>query len=272
MRVLASYLFRFYVWQHNTIKKICPQLVRLICKVFPFWYVYDFLYRLKTKDKVFIHEVGGQKFTIDLTDFRFSIRVIMYNYLLLKEYEPETTKLVKQIIKKGDTVIDIGASFGYFSLLTSKLVGDEGKVYAVEPTEMGFNYLCRNRIVNEAWNVKPYKMAAWEKEEPVFVPLNAEGSNRIWAHGMRIDELVKGKVDFIKCDVDGAEPQVLKGLTKIFENNPNLKMVFEYYPKYIKMAGGDPDEVMMMLDKYFKIEKIPGDYGDNYWNLYCQRK
>ena len=272
MRKIAVIIFRLYLWTHNSIKRICPRLIWLINKVFPFWYVYDFLYRLKTKEKVFTHSVGDQKFTIDLTDFRFSMRVIMYNYLLLKEYEPETTKLVKEIVKEGDTVIDIGASLGYFSLLTSKLVGAKGSVYALEPTEMGFNYLCRNRVENEAWNIKPYKMAAWDKDEPVFVPLNAEGSNRIWANGVRVDELVKGKVDFIKCDVDGAEPQVLKGLIKIFESSPNLKMVFEWYPKYIRMAGGDPDEVREILDRYFTCEKIPGDYGDGYWNLLCKRK
>jgi hypothetical protein len=131
-------------------------------------------------------------------------------------------------------------------------------------------------VANVADNVHPFKMAAWDKEEPTFVPVNAEGSNRIWANGIRVDELLKSegveKVDFIKCDVDGAEPQVLKGLIKTFENNPNLKMVFEYYPKYIKMAGGDPLEVLRIIDKYFTYKKIDGDYGDGYWNLYCVRK
>lgn len=270
--ILAEKLFRFYVWFHNSLKKICPRLVWLICKVIPFWYVYDWLYRAKTREKVFYHKLGENKFVIDLNDPRFSMRIIMYNYLLLKEYEPETTKIVKKIIKKGDTIIDIGASIGYFSFLTSKLVGKTGKIYAIEPTEMGFNFLCRNRIANQAWNVYPYKMAAWDKEEPVFVPLNAEGSNRIWANGIRIDKLVKSKVDFIKCDVDGAEPQVLRGLIKTFEHNPKLKMVFEYYPKYIEMAGGDPKEVMKIIDKYFIWKKISGDYGKGYWNLFCQRK
>ena len=272
MRIIAEALFRFYIWQHNTIKKIFPRLNRLICKVAPFWYVYDFLYRLKTKDKFFYKEINGNKFTINLNDPRFSMRVIMYNYLLLKEYEPETTKIVKELVKEGNTVIDIGASFGYFSWITSNLVGKAGKVYAIEPTEMGYNYLCLNRIANEAWNVKPYKMAAWDKDEPTFVPLNACGTNRIWAHGVRIDDFIKGKVDFIKCDVDGAEPQVLKGMIKTIENNPNLKMIFEYYPKYIKMAGGDPKEVMAIIDKYFNWEKIKGDYGEGYWNLLCKRK
>ena len=73
-------------------------------------------------------------------------------------------------------------------------------------------------------------------------------------------------------DIDGPEPRALKGLIRTIERNQNLKMIVEYYPKYIKEAGNSPEEMMAILDRYFTYEKIEGDYGDGYWNFYCVRK
>ena len=49
-------------------------------------------------------------------------------------------------------------------------------------------------------------------------------------------------------------------------------MICEYYPKYIKAADGNPKEFHDILDKYFDLEIIEGDYGHGYWNYFCKRK
>lgn len=51
----------------------------------------------------------------------------------------------------------------------------------------------------------------------------------------------------------------------------SLKMVIEYYPKYIERLGLNPQEVIDFLDTYFTYEKIEGDYGGEYWNYFCVR-
>ena len=73
-------------------------------------------------------------------------------------------------------------------------------------------------------------------------------------------------------DIDGAEPWAVKGLIQIFKNNPNLKMVCEYYPKYINASNGNPEEFLNILKEYFNLTIIDGDYGDGYWNYLCERK
>lgn len=69
----------------------------------------------------------------------------MQQYILEKEYEPETTKLVESFVKKGDTVLDIVASIGYFSMTLAKCVGESGMVLSFQPTKPGFDYLCEKK-------------------------------------------------------------------------------------------------------------------------------
>src|SRR6185436_7645314 len=57
-----------------------------------------------------------------------------YSYRQLTgTYEPETTRLVHKLVRPGMTVVDVGASVGYYSRLCGRLVGSRGRVYAFEP-------------------------------------------------------------------------------------------------------------------------------------------
>src|SRR5262245_27996112 len=47
-------------------------------------------------------------------------------------WEPSVTRVFQNILKRGDTVVDIGANIGYYTLLSSKCVGPIGHVYAIE--------------------------------------------------------------------------------------------------------------------------------------------
>jgi predicted methyltransferase len=47
--------------------------------------------------------------------------------------KPTFTKFIKQILGEGDIFIDVGANWGYFTCLGSKIVGDTGLVIAIEP-------------------------------------------------------------------------------------------------------------------------------------------
>ncbi len=246
-------------------------------KKFPFlWRIYDLLFRAVAPKHRFFHELEGSKFLVDPKDPIFYMRKIMQGYLTLDTYEPETTKLVREIVKPGDVALDIGASIGYFTFLLSKAVGPRGKVYAFEPTWQSFRYLCENRIANKADNVFPYRLAAWDRDEPVRMPASTFANNTQWVSGVAIGDFLScngvKKVDFIKMDIDGAEPWALKGIEALIKQSPQLKMIVEYYPKYIEASNGNPKDVIDLLDRYFTYEEVPGDYGDGYWNYYCQRK
>ena len=218
--------------------------------------------------------IDGHKFTIKDGEKSPVVNGILNDYRLVKSWEPNTQELIKKEVKEGDVCVDIGASMGPISLSLARQVGSIGKVIALEPTERCFNYLCMNIKANGYTNIFPYKVAGWNTNELVQVPCN--DFNPIYANGVNVsdylDKLGIKKVDFIKIDVDGPEPRVLRGLIPVFEANPKMKMVIEYYPKYIEGADCDPKEFMDILNKYFNHSIIEGDYGDGYWNFFCTAK
>jgi FkbM family methyltransferase len=220
------------------------------------------------------HKIDGLKFYIKTNKKTYAqMNDIVRNYQCLTEYEPATTNLVKKEVKPGDVCIDIGASIGYFTLQMARA---GGRVIAIEPTDFQQDYLRKNIRANGFKNVTQLAVGAWDKDEVIRMPRNApkEVQTELLCRSVDsiLEELGVDKVDFIKIDTDGAEPWVLKGLIKTIERSPNLKVVIEYYPKYVKDAGGDIKDVDEILKKYFTSEVIDGDYGGDYYNLFCTRK
>src|SRR5262249_21386484 len=63
---------------------------------------------------------------------------------LFSAYEPYVGRAMKIHLRAGDTFWDIGANIGWFSLLASKIVGSDGKVFSFEPSPDVFNLLSAN--------------------------------------------------------------------------------------------------------------------------------
>lgn len=220
-----------------------------------------------------IYVMDTHKLYFNLLDLKS--KYIFEDYKAKTIWEPETTRLVRKEIKPGDVCIDIGASIGYFTLLFSQCTGKIGKVYAFEPMERGYKYLCKNiRINGYADRAKAFQLGAWDKSEIVGMPRCDDKPIPVQCVSIseHLEKLGVTKVDFIKIDIDGSEPWAFKGLIPLFEKNPQMKMVCEYYPKYIKNAGGDPQDMMDIVDKYFTKEIISGDYGGDCVNFFCIRK
>ncbi len=232
------------------------------------------------KPSLFYQTMDGLQFLVypDINPKQEKMAEIMLDFVAHGKagYEPETTKIVKGLIKEGDVCVDVGASIGYFTLLMGRLVGKTGKVIAIEPVPEQHPYLAMNVITNGLKDrVSIYNVAASDKVEDkeMFTAALLKGTNTI-VHCIPLDDILADlpKVDFIKMDIDGSEPQALKGLEKTIAKNKDLKLIIEFYPKYLKAAGNSPEELLALLTKDFAIEKIEKDYGDEYWNYLCIRK
>ena len=144
--------------------------------------------------------------------------------------EPES-RMLKDLLCAGDCVADLGANVGVYTIALSALVGRAGCVYSCEP--ISDNYQILERVVKKAQltNVKLFRAAVGShagKRGMVIPDLGdfrgyfqahfseAEGGARIeMVDVLTLDELWKNNVvsrlDFIKCDVEGAELEVIKG-------------------------------------------------------------
>lgn len=228
----------------------------------------------KLKDYIFRYTtVYGHKFFIRPAP---KMADILNDYKILDIWEENTTKIVEDNVKKGDVCVDVGASQGYFAMLFARHAGPTGTIVAIEPTDFQQPYLKKNFKKNGYKNITQVHCGAWDKDETKRMPLNAPPYCQFKLRCRPVDDILEElgiwQVDFIKVDVDGPEPKVLRGLERTFQRSPNLKMVIELYPKYIENAGCSVEEFNEVINKYFDYTIIPDDYEDGCWNLFCIRK
>lgn len=187
------------------------------------------------------------------------------------EYEPEQTRLFKAQCRPGDTVIDVGANVGWYTVLASKLVGDTGRVVAFEPDPESFAFLERNAAANGCGNVTLERKAL--SDAPGVLTLHLHEGNKgrhstvfgfkggdVDVEAVRLDDYLAGKagrVDLVKVDVEGAEPAVLDGMARTLEAHRGVRLVVEFAPDRVAAVGRDPRAYLdRFADQGFVIRLI----------------
>jgi FkbM family methyltransferase len=146
-------------------------------------------------------------------------------------YEQENFEFLKQHVKEGDHVLDIGAHIGLFAVITAQLTGNNGKVYAFEPAAETNALLKQTISINRLGDIiEPYREAMGASSgKTIFYVSDVKGDNSnslvsykddrklyaIEVDMFSIDDFVKSKnleaLAFIKLDVEGAEYDALCG-------------------------------------------------------------
>ena len=184
-------------------------------------------------------------------------------------YEPTETDPVRKRLQPGDTFIDVGASIGWFTVIASQLVGENGRVIAFEPEPTSFAPLKRNVEANGCRNVVLVQKAL--SNEPGIVSLHLARKSKgthsivlkkgyktsIEVEAVRLDDYLQeheSEADFVKIDIEGAEGMVLDGMRETLEACDNLCLMMEYAPRALAISGYDPDELLHGLaDRGFQI-------------------
>lgn len=200
--------------------------------------------------------IQGHKMFIDAGD---SLRLTMTGH-----YEPFETEVAMEEINAGDTVVDIGANIGYYTLLFARKVGSDGMVFAFEPDSDNFKLLQKNISANAYANVISEQMAVTNKNQEIklYQSLRSAGHHRIFAwegsdkaqviQGITLDDYLSesgNPVNLIKIDIEGAELTAIEGMTGVIEKNRGLKIITEYNPLAIKESGFEPEGYLDLLSR-----------------------
>jgi FkbM family methyltransferase len=144
-------------------------------------------------------------------------------------YEPEQTALFEQLIRPGQTVLDVGANVGYYTLLASVLVGPEGRVHAFEPEPRNAGFLRRHAQINRRRNVTVQQAAVSDRAGTGRFDFGSgTGTGHLADAGalevrtVRLDDYCAEHglaPSAIKIDVEGAEMSVLQGARGTLERH-----------------------------------------------------
>jgi FkbM family methyltransferase len=190
-------------------------------------------------------------------------RVAPIEILNFNSYEKADASMILNLLDPQMVFFDIGANVGWYSMSVGKH-DSSIQVYSFEPIPQTFMMLEKNISLNEFSNIKVFNQGLSDKNQKLvfyFDPCesgNASSRNlkdnisakEIISHAGKLDDFVNEhnitQLDFIKCDVEGAELLVFKGgLDSISAYQP---IIFtEMLRKWSKKFDYHPNEIIKLL-------------------------
>ena len=183
----------------------------------------------------------------------------------LGTYEPQETLLLPALLRPGDTCVDVGAHWGYFSLLAAARVGGSGRVLAIEADPRVFAMLQKTLDLNPSLTVEAIKVAA--AAEAGTLVLNGfdergdnwgvssvatvQGGASFEVPSESLDSLLEGRgvreVGLLKMDIEGAEVLALRGADRLLREHRIRSLLLELHPPQIAALGASPAELVASL-------------------------
>ena len=183
-----------------------------------------------------------------------------------QSFEAENTNALLSILNSnsGGIFVDVGANFGWYTCLFSKLAGDTGLVYAIEPDESNLSLLRENIESNCLRNVTiwPHAVSSEEGELPLHkAPATNPGMHSFITQkhtpGRHDDQQVKvttldtlmaditAPIEVLKIDIEGFEINAMRGASETLRRCKHL--VIEYSPGFLRAAGQSPQEFFSLI-------------------------
>jgi len=184
-------------------------------------------------------------------------------YIFRENLEPTVNYAVEKYVSAGSFCYDIGANIGLWTLRMSEIVGDSGYVSAFEPTSRNIGHLQTNiSFSNSEKNIIVIPFALGNKEglSKIYIPLDPGSSSMAPETDndqceeilvKRLDDVWKEQgypnVDFVKIDVEGAEPLVLEGASSFFQAVRPV-VVCEVNSRKLSLMGRKANDI---FDKFY---------------------
>lgn len=220
-----------------------------------------------------IHEVKLDNIEFKmLLNIREFIQNTIYNY---GYYEEKETRFLSQQIQLGQTVFDLGANVGYYTLMFARRVGNSGIVHCFEPDRKNFRQLVDNIYLNQLSNVVANQVAVSNANGYMTLYSNSDENggmksivqqfehvyDREKVETICLDDYVKqnaiDKVDFIKVDIEGAEMLAFQGAEHLLSSSKAPDIMLEINPICLSRLGFSDIELQKLLIDYgYKIYLI----------------
>ncbi|MDD8017230.1 MAG: FkbM family methyltransferase [Bacteroidota bacterium] len=218
----------------------------------------------------------GIRWEVDLNE-EIDKSIYLYGY-----FEKGTYEALRKFIKEGMVVFDIGANIGAHTLHMSKLVGENGKVYAFEPMIFVQKKLNRNISLNNVKNVVIESFALNDAVETRGVNFRSSWLSGGGVNGQsQIIQDVKfttldnysrlnkiNRIDLIKIDVDGYDYRVLSGSREILQTHSPI-IIFELCDYTLKKQGDSAEKLYNFLTTigYSIFDESNNDKYSDYFDI-----
>ena len=195
-------------------------------------------------------------------------------------WEPELTGFIDSRLASGESFLDVGANIGYFSALAARRVGESGGVIAVEPSPSVFPLLEETLHVNaRGAHVRAVNAAAGRDAGSMAI-YSGPGHNiglttTVAERGFELEGVIaslplddmltpeeSAALRMIKIDVEGREPDVLRGMEDLIrKSRDDLEVLVELSPDWwTDPALGVPEVLQPFLDAGFNVYEIENSY------------
>jgi FkbM family methyltransferase len=187
----------------------------------------------------------------------------------LGTFEPAMRELIAKVVQAGDTCLDIGAQKGYVSLTLARAAGDSGKVFSFEADSRAAEKFLANIGRSKKSSIHLMQYALGEKEGTCTFALSdvlgwsSRFPNEMAKNAVHkvvevpmhsLDALMErkeldlnlDKLSFIKMDVEGSEPFVIKGMRKLLLTAKPILFLEVNYDS-LTAAGSSAEELQGLL-------------------------
>jgi FkbM family methyltransferase len=192
-------------------------------------------------------------------------------HLHAEEWHRNELSAFGALLGEGGTALDVGANQGFISMILASLVGPSGRVIAFEPSSTAYAKLRKTIAANGLDQVVPLLLGCGRRHESVTLHRvgRSSGNSSIRAVGTPLETIVlkplddveevwERRVDLLKIDTEGAEPDVLSGAERLLrEHRPTI---------YIEMGGEYVDSTRESIELLRRAGYGTGHVADVDWD------
>jgi FkbM family methyltransferase len=188
-------------------------------------------------------------------------------------YEPIQTEWARECLSEGDRFVDIGANFGWYTMLASSIVGPKGHVFAFEPSPVAAGVIADAITEHALKNVTLVRAAVGDivGHEQIYMPVNDivhspsvfqsdPNFTPLQVPLVTLDgytPLADGRpIDLMKIDIEGYEPNALRGMHELAQKGIIKNLFCEFNSGWLKRNATTPAQLFDQIVSYgFRVHQ-----------------